>query len=131
EQGNMSPVFADIDVFNQSNPAVLVSENTIGQNQSYRFVGNLHFNYQFNERYALRTVAGLVYDKGRENFFLYELGVFSEDHPTAEIRNDAGVQNRKLFSLFNDTYFSANNSFGADHRLSNRIGFRLQQRNAE
>ncbi|PRD54251.1 SusC/RagA family TonB-linked outer membrane protein [Sphingobacterium gobiense] len=131
ELGNQSPVFADIDVFKQSNPAVLVSENTIGHNQSYRFVGNLHFNYQFNERYALRTVAGLVYDKGRENFFLPELGVFSDDQPTAEIRNEAGIQNRKLFSLFNDTYLSANNTFGPDHRLSNRIGFRVQQRNAE
>jgi len=131
EQGNMSPVFADVDVFNQSNPAVLVSENTIGQNQSYRFVGNLHFNYQFNERYALRTIAGLVYDKGRENFFIPELGVFSEDQPTAAIRNEAGVQNRKLFGLFNETYFSANNTFGTDHRLSNRVGFRVQQRNAE
>ena len=131
EQGNMSPVFADIDVFNQSNPAVLVSDKTIGENQSYRFVGNLHFNYQFNDRYALRTIAGLVYDKGRENFFLPELGVFSEDQPTAEIRNEAGIQNRKLFNLFNETYFSAHNRFGTDHRLDNRIGFRVQQRNAE
>lgn len=131
EQGNQSPVFADIDVFNQSNPAVLVSENTIGKNRSYRFVGNLHFNYQFNDRYALRTVAGLVYDKGRENFFLPELGVFSEDQPLAEIRNEAGIQNRKLFSLFNDTYLTARNTFGTDHRLDSRIGFRIQKREAE
>lgn len=131
EQGNMSPVFSDVDIFNQSNPAVLVSENTIGKNRSYRFVGNLHFNYQFNDNYALRTVAGLVYDKGRENFFLPELGVFSEDQPTAEIRNEAGAQNRKRFTLFNDTYFSANHTFGTDHRLDNRIGFRIEQNKAE
>lgn len=131
EFGNMSPVFSDVDVFNQSNPAILVSDNTIGRNRSYRFVGNLHFNYQFNDNYALRTVAGLVYDKGRENFFLPELGVFSEEQPTAEIRNEAGVQNRKFFTLFNDTYFSANNTFGTDHRLSNRIGFRVQKNQAE
>src|SRR5690606_22440693 len=117
-----SPVFADVDVFIQITPAVLVSENTIGQNQSYRFVGNLHFNYQFNERYALRTIAGLVYDKGRENFFLPELGVFSEEQPTAEIRNEAGIQNRKLFALFNDTYFSANNTFGANRSEERRVG---------
>lgn len=130
ELGNMSPVFADVDVFNQSNPAVLNSENTIGQNRSYRFIGNIHFNYQFNDNYALRTVGGMVYDKGRENFFLPELGVFSPEQATAEIRNEAGIQNRKLFTLFNDTYFSADNTFG-EHRLNNRVGFRIQQRNAE
>lgn len=129
--GNVSPALADVDVFDRSNPAVLVGENTIGKNRSYRFVGNLHFNYQFNERYALRTVGGLVYDKGRENFFLPELGVYSDEQLLAEIRNEAGIQNRKLFTLFNDTYFSADNTFGVDHRLTNRIGFRVQQRSAE
>lgn len=129
--GNRSPLFADVDIFGQSNPTVLVSDNTIGHNQSYRFVGNFHFNFKFNDKYALKSIAGLTYDKGRENFFLPELGVYSESIPLGNVRNESGVEVRRLFSLYNDTYLNANNQFGLNHKLNTRVGFRIQTNKAE
>lgn len=129
--GQMSPIYSNADVFNQSNPAVLVSEKTIGHNQSYRFTGNFHFNFKFNDRYAIKSIAGLVYDKGRENFFLPEVGVYAENLPTGEVRNQSGAEVRRLFSIFNDTYLYANNQFGIDHKLNTRAGIRLQTNKSE
>lgn len=131
DDGGISPLLSDVDIFNQTNPAVLISDNTIGNNRSYRFIGNIHFDFKFNDNYALKSIAGLVYDKGRENFFLPEIGVFAENLPTAEVSNQSGTEIRRLFSLFNDTYLHATNRFGVDHLLDTRVGIRVQSNKAE
>ncbi len=131
DDGSFSPRLADVDIFNQTNPAVLVSENTIGSNTSYRFIGNIHFNFVFNDRYSVKSIAGLVYDKGRENFFLPEIGVYAENLPIAEVSNQSGAEVRRMFNLFNDTYLDAKNKFGQHHQLHSRLGIRVQSNKAE
>ncbi|TJZ61800.1 SusC/RagA family TonB-linked outer membrane protein [Sphingobacterium olei] len=129
--GQMSPLYSGVDIFSQTNPAVLVSDKTIGHNQSYRFTGNFHFNFKFNDRYAIKSIAGLVYDKGRENFFLPEIGVYAENLPTGVVRNQSGAEVRRLFSIFNDTYLHANNQFSVNHKLNTRAGIRIQTNKSE
>lgn len=130
-EGAQSPNFNNSDIFNVSNPAVIVSDNTIGINRAYRFFGNLHFGYKFNKNLNLVTIAGITYDKGRENFFLPQLGVTSDTLATAIALNRSGTEIQRLFSVFNDTYLNFNKSFNNKHNFSSRIGLRTQTNNSE
>jgi len=129
--GRVSPNYSDSDIFNISNPAVLISENTIGLNRNYRFTGNIQFKYKLNADFDINTLLGLVYDKGRENFFLPNLGVYAEELPLAVVENQGGSEIRKLYTLYNDTYINYNKRFENKHRLRSRLGIRTQSNESD
>lgn len=129
--GTESPNFTGADIFNVSNPAVLVSESTVGINRAYRFFGNLHFGYKFNKNLNLVTIAGITYDKGRENFFFPQLGISSDTLNTAIALNRSGSEIQRLYSIFNDTYLDFNKIFKNKNNFSSRLGIRTQTNESE
>jgi TonB-linked SusC/RagA family outer membrane protein len=129
--GAESPNFNGTDIFNVSNPAVLVSDNTVGINRAYRFFGNLHFGYKFNNNLKAVTIAGITYDKGRENFFLPQIGITNDTLSTAIALNRSGSEIQRLYSIFNDTYLDYNKSFNNKNNFTSRLGIRTQTNSAE
>jgi TonB-linked SusC/RagA family outer membrane protein len=129
--GAESPNFNGTDIFNVSNPAVLVSENTVGINRAYRFFGNLHFGYKFNKNLNLVTIAGITYDKGRENFFFPQLGITNDTLSTSIALNKSGSEIQRLYSIFNDTYIDFNKNFKNKNNFSSRLGLRTQTNESE
>jgi TonB-linked SusC/RagA family outer membrane protein len=129
--GTQSPNFANTDIFNVSNPAVLVSDNTVGINRNYRFFGNLQFNYKLSKNLNLATIAAITFDKGRENFFLPQLGVTSDTLRTAVALNRSGSEISRLFSVFNDTYLDYKKTVANKHSFSSRLGLRTQTNDSE
>ena len=129
--GSVSPNLSDTDIFNVSNPAVLVSENTVGINTAYRFFGNLHFGYKFNNNLKAATVAGITYDKGRENFFLPQIGITNDTLKTSIALNKSGSEIQRLYSIFNDTYLDYNKNFKNKNNFSSRLGIRTQTNESE
>lgn len=129
--GEQSPNLADTDIFNVSNPAVLVSDKTIGINRAYRFSGNLQFGYKLGKNLNLASILGLTYDKARENFFFPNKGIASDTLKTAVALNRSGSEIQRLFSMYNDTYLNFAKSYLDKHNLKVRVGMRTQTNEAE
>ena len=108
--GVESPNIAGVDIFNISNPYAAV-ENVQALSRNYRFVGSVGFNYAINKAFALQSVAGLTYDKVRENTFVPQTGIvpLPLDQALAFNRSAAGVE--RLFSLYTDTWLSYKKQF--------------------
>ncbi|OLY92802.1 TonB-linked outer membrane protein, SusC/RagA family [Cnuella takakiae] len=123
--GAESPDLAGLDIFNRSNPVAL-SRLAIGQNNSYRFMGVIGFNYQINPAFSLQTNLGVTLDKVRETMFLPSKGVLADSLATAVAKNRSGSAVKRLFQLLSDTRLQYQKTFGNIHDLSAAIGFRYQ-----
>ncbi|UAB82644.1 SusC/RagA family TonB-linked outer membrane protein [Zunongwangia sp. SCSIO 43204] len=130
EEGEVSPNLADVDTLGVGNP-ISILENGIGRNENYRFFGNLHFKYTFNENFAANTILGLTYDKERENFFIPGQGIADITLPTAIADNRSGSEVQRLYTLFTDTYLDYNNIFNHRNSIDIRLGFRTQSNESE
>jgi len=131
--GAISPVITDVDTFGVSNPVALI--NTVqSQNQNYRFVGSIGFNYAFSKVLNLSTIASITVDKIRENLFVPRKGVVDDT-----IALDNGVildsrlaaQTKRLLNIYNDTKLSYDKVFNSVHQLSARAGIRFLQPRTE
>ncbi|PTQ98132.1 TonB-linked SusC/RagA family outer membrane protein [Mucilaginibacter yixingensis] len=127
--GIESPNQADVDIFNYSNPAVLLSK-TQESNQYYRFFGNFDFKYQISKFFAAQSLIGVTADKVRENTFIPRTGVTGDTLANGQIIfNRLGSQVQRLFNLYSDTYLSYNRTFNRIHQLNAYLGMRYTQSN--
>ncbi len=130
DAGEVSPSLADVDTLGVGNPLAIL-ENGIGRNENYRFFGNLHFKYEFNDTWEANSLIGLTYDKERENFFIPGKGIADVTLPTAIGDNRSGSEVQRLYTLFTDTYLNYSNRFNNRHDLDIRLGFRSQSNQSE
>ncbi len=128
--GVESPILADRDTLNISNPAA-ITELGLGLNKTYRFLGSIGFNYEFNKHFTLSTNVGVIYHKVRENFFVPRKGVVPDSLTTAIAFNRLGTQVTSLFSLFSDTRATFNTSFKKLHFITARAGLRYLKDKSE
>lgn len=123
-KGVVSPNLADRDTFNVSNPVAII-ENMIGLTKVYRFFGSISLKYAFNKYLSLNTLAGITTDKVREQSFIPAKGVTTDTLTNAIANNRMASQTKRIFSIYNDTYFEYNRLFNRKHQLNARAGLRF------
>jgi TonB-linked SusC/RagA family outer membrane protein len=128
--GTASPILADKDIFNVSNPLAL-TQNMQAVNKSYRFVGSANFNYRITPNISVASTVAITMDKIRESFFDPQLGIVSDTLSNAVANNSSGSQVLRLFTIFNDTRISYNKTFNNIHHLDLNLGFRYSKTNTE
>ncbi|MEJ6980708.1 SusC/RagA family TonB-linked outer membrane protein [Pedobacter sp. P351] len=130
ELGLESPNYADVDIFNRSNPAAAV-ETMQGTNKNYRFQGSVGFDYEFTKQLRLQVLGGITYSKVRENIFIPEKGFLSDTLSQGVARNRSGSNVERLYSIFTDTRLSFDKTFDNTHTLSTNVGFRFNDNKME
>jgi TonB-linked SusC/RagA family outer membrane protein len=121
--GVESPIIADKDTLNIGNPVSII-ESGQGLNKNYRFAGSMGFNYEFNKKFSLSTIIGIIYGKVRESFFVPRKGVVPDTLSNAIAYSRLGTQVTSIFSLFNDTRLAYTANFRKIHALSVKLGAR-------
>lgn len=130
DKGIESPLLADRDTFNVTNP-IVITNAAIGMNKNYRFLGSVGFNYELNDALSLSSLIAVTSDKVRENFFIPRKGVTPDTLSNDIAYSRSGSQVKTLFSLYNDTRLNYNKTFNNLHELSARLGFRYLTNNTE
>nr|WP_166437229.1 SusC/RagA family TonB-linked outer membrane protein [Niastella caeni] len=123
DKGIESPLLADRDTFNVTNP-VAITDAALGSNKSYRFLGSVAFNYEITPSLALSSTIAVTSDKVRENFFIPRKGVTPDTLANDIAYSRSGSQVKTLFSLYNDTRLTYSKTFKNVHELSSRVGIR-------
>jgi TonB-linked SusC/RagA family outer membrane protein len=121
--GIESPILADRDTLNISNP-VAITNLGLAINKSYRFFGSIGFNYELTKKLKLSTTVGIIYNKVRENFFIPRKGVTADTLYNAIAFSRIGTQVNSLFSLYNDTRITYSTIFKQKHSFAARAGTR-------
>jgi TonB-linked SusC/RagA family outer membrane protein len=124
EKGVLSPNLEDTDVFGFSNPSVLAGRTTQGIAKNYRFTGSYRFDYEISNTLKAYAMAGVLFDKQRENLFIPRKGVADDTLDNAIAESRLGTQVRRLYS----TYFDAGLAYEKVNTGSNRLTARLGQR---
>ena len=124
EKGVQSPNLEDTDVFGFSNPSVLAGRTTQGIAKNYRFTGSYRFDYELSNTLKAYAMAGVLFDKQRENLFIPRKGVADDTLDNAIAESRLGTQVRRLYS----TYFDAGLAYEKVNAGSNRLTARLGQR---
>lgn len=128
--GVASPILADQDTFNVSNPLAL-TQSMQAVNKSYRFVGSASFNYRISQSISVASTIAVTMDKIRESFFVPQLGIVGDTLSNAVANNRSGSQVLRLFTIYNDTRISYSKIFGNIHHTDLNLGFRYSKTNTE
>lgn len=123
DDGAQSPNLADTDVFGISNPAAVI-RNIQDINKNYRFSGSVGLYYDLTQRIKISTLLGITYDKVRENIFIPNIGIVHDTLSLAIATNRSGSNVQRLFSLYNDTRITYNQTFNFIHDVSLNAGAR-------
>ncbi len=128
--GIESPILADIDTLNISNPLAIIDKG-VAKNKSSRFFGSMGFNYEISNKVKLSTTVGIVYNKVRENFFIPRKGVTSDTLNNAIAYSRLGTQVISLFSLYNDTRLTYTTIINKQQSFTARAGVRYMKEKTE
>jgi TonB-linked SusC/RagA family outer membrane protein len=129
-KGIESPNLSDVDTFGISNPSAAILK-TQASNKYYRFTGTFGFKFDITSHLSASTMAGIVYDKIRENIFIPSKGIAKDTLSNAVANNRLGSQVKRLFSVYNDTRLEYKQIFNRVHNVSARLGMRYQHNAAE
>ncbi len=131
EEGKRSPNLEDADIWNLSNPYVLVNNKENLVNINYRFFGSFKFEYNFNKYLDFVAQFGLNFNKEREKAFYSGTGIaFTGNVDNVGIFNNSLHRVDRLFSIYGDAYANYKNNFDFDHSLNIRTGVRYQDNSA-
>lgn len=126
-QGIVSPVFEDYDIFGVSNPSSLLSENnSLDQlSRNYRVFGAFNLNAKVHENLTLSNQIGIMFDKDRESFFIPRTGIEPTVINIGVVNNQNGFRTIKHFAVSNDLNLKYNKTFDYTHDLGFVAGMRL------
>ena len=130
EEGAMSPVIEDYDVFNYSNPYSLVNKSD-RSNSQFRFVGNLKTTYKFNNNFYMDAMIGVNFNKEREKLFFPYRGVYFDTLSVGVVDNISQHRVDRVFSLYSEGTANYTKTFNLYHKLNVRLGTRYQSNSAE
>ncbi len=128
--GIESPILADRDTLNISNPKTIIDKG-VGTNKMYRFFGSIGFNYELTNKLKLSSTIGINNNKVRENYFVPRKGVTPDTLFNALGYSRLGTQTNSLFSLYNDTRLTYNTMFNKLSSFTARLGTRYLTHNTE
>lgn len=127
EEGKRSPNLEDADIWNLSNPYVLVNNKNNLANINYRFFGSFEFIYNITRHFDIAAQMGLNFNKEREKAFYPSIGVaFDRSVENVNVINESQHRVDRLFSLYGDVYAAYKNTFAHNHSLNIRAGIRYQ-----
>lgn len=127
EEGKRSPNLEDADIWNLSNPYVLVNNKNNLANINYRFFGSFEFIYNITRHFDIAAQMGLNFNKEREKAFYPSIGVaFDRSVENVNVINESQHRVDRLFSLYGDVYAAYKNTFAHNHSLNIRTGIRYQ-----
>jgi len=129
-EGVLSPLLAEADTFNVSNPVSLIKTAEL-RNKNYRFSGAINFKYEISNAFALSTLIGVNYDKVRENVFIPRKGTVPDTLLNSIAQNRLGSQVKRIFSVYNDTRLSFTKTYNHAHQVTAAIGFRFNNMQTE
>ena len=128
--GAVSPNLADADTLGISNPRALI-EKGLNLKKTYRFFGNINFDYAFNKSFKLSNLTGVTYDKTQETLFVPRKGVTNEILPTAVGDSKSGTQVARYFSVFDDLRLTFDEKIGEFHHIRATLGSRFNSSQSE
>ncbi len=128
--GGISPVYAEADIFDISNPLQII-HNGINNKKGYRFLGSVVFDYKFNDQFNLTNLMAVTYDKAQEDFFVPKKGVARDTVNNMEVYSRLGTQVARYFSISNDIRLNFNKDLGENNHLQATAGFRYHTHDAE
>lgn len=128
--GAVSPNLAEYDTLGVSNPRALI-EKGLNLKKTYRFFGNINFDYTFSKSFKLSNLTGVTYDKVQETLFVPRKGVVNEILPTAIGDSKSGTQVIRYFNVFDDLHLTFDHKIGADHRVRAALGTRFSSSQSE
>ena len=130
DDGAQSPILADTDIFGISNPSSAI-QKIQDLNKNYRFSGSFKLQYELSKNFNINTIIGLTFDKVRENIFVPNNGIAHDTLNLAIATNRSGSNVQRLFSLYNDTRISYNQTFNNIHNISANIGARYNSSSSQ
>ncbi|MCX6239745.1 MAG: SusC/RagA family TonB-linked outer membrane protein [Bacteroidia bacterium] len=130
DDGAQSPNLADTDIFGISNPSAAI-QKIQDLNKNYRFSGSFSLRYELSRNFNINTIIGLTFDKVRENIFVPNNGIAHDTVSLAIASNRSGSNVQRLFSLYNDTRISYNQTFDNIHNISANIGARYNSSSSQ
>ncbi|WP_437920494.1 SusC/RagA family TonB-linked outer membrane protein [Sphingobacterium sp. LRF_L2] len=128
--GSISPVYAEADYFDYSNPLQII-HNGINNKKAYRLLASLVFNYKFNDRFSATNLTAVTYDKAQEDFFVPRKGVAKDTVNNTEVFSRLGAQVARYFSISNDIRLNYNQDLGDGSQIQAIAGFRYHTHDAE
>lgn len=128
--GGISPIYAEADYFDYSNPLQLI-HNGINNKKAYRFLGSVIFDYKFNDRFNVTNLTAVTYDKAQEDFFVPRKGVAKDTVNNMEVYSRLGAQVARYFSISNDLRINYNQQFGEGSQIQAIAGFRYHTHDGE
>jgi TonB-linked SusC/RagA family outer membrane protein len=99
--------------------------------KTYRFFGNINFDYTFSKSFKLSNLTGVTYDKVQETLFVPRKGVVNEILPTTVGDSKSGTQVIRYFSIFDDLRLSFDKKIGEDHKIHATLGSRFNSSQSE
>jgi TonB-linked SusC/RagA family outer membrane protein len=128
--GNVSPVYAEADIFDVSNPLQII-HNGNNNKKSYRFLGSVIFDYKFSEQFNLTNLTAVTYDKAQEDFFVPRKGVARDTVNNMEVYSRLGTQVARYYGVSNDIRLNYNQDLPAGNHIQAVAGFRYHTQDAE
>ena len=130
DDGTQSPILADADLFGISNPAAAI-QKIQDLNKNYRFSGSFGLKYELSKKININTIFGITFDKVRENIFIPGNGISHDTLSLAIASNRSGSNVQRLFSIYNDTRISFNQTINHIHAISANIGTRYNSSSSQ
>jgi TonB-linked SusC/RagA family outer membrane protein len=131
ETGLPTPNFENADVFGLANPSALVDEQTILQNKTYRFFGNIGAHADIGKNANFAATFGVTFDKTRENIFLPGKGLFHEPLPLGLVTNEMQAAVSRYLQYYSDVRFGYARKFSGNQTLTGYLGVRYQTNHSE
>ncbi|MDR1417074.1 MAG: SusC/RagA family TonB-linked outer membrane protein [Prevotellaceae bacterium] len=131
EQNVQTPNYEQADVFGVSNPTALVDGKTSITSKSYRFFGNIGFNLDLGQYFALNATFGVTFDKTRERIFLPENGLSHEPLSSGVVHNEMKGLVARYLQYYTDVRLKYRQDFTREHRVTANLGVRYQTNSAE
>lgn len=124
EDGIITPVFEDADIFEVSNPVALTENMTAG-NRNYRIFGSMKMNYQFNDHFTVSNLVGVNFGKLRDNLFVPHLGVPNIESDLGTLYNEMGHRVEQLYAITNDFKIDYKTQINYKHGIKAFAGWRI------
>lgn len=118
-EGNELTTLAEVDEIGVSNPLATI-ENYEAFNNNYNFTSSLGLEGTINRDMSVVSRFSFTYDVLKEQIFQPNLGM--ERYYNYEAYNVSKATNNDLTSIYNNTYFKYNRSFGRNHVISSSTG---------
>lgn len=126
--GVVTGIYQDVDNIGGFSNPVAITDNATFHAKDYNLYGHFDFGYKISNNFKVSSLIGLNYIKNRQNVFLPDLGLSSENNDFGDVlKRTSKVSAESLFAIYNDTRFNYVLNIDHIHDFSFNLGFRYNQ----